>query len=591
MTRKFVKLALALMLGLGSTTAVSAQEARKDPNTDKWGVALNGAWLVSPEWDEIGPTVTGERFNFSDTYPATEMAFPVKKNGLWGFVNDKGKVSIAPKYQAIGTPSAWKESSSWGSYELPRQAIPVQLNGKWGFVGQNGKEKIKPEYDSVGDFYTESYTSGYEKKLKGNAMVQKGNSWFLIKHDGKKDSDVTYSDLITVGNTTIARNQVGDWVTLSGNRANVSDCGDFLIVVTSETVGYYGKKTKKFYTAYESDIVSDPDGKYGIMKDGVMTIEPEYEALGPVKGHAGLYFAKKEGKYGILDPKKGMTIPAKYDDIVEDAESEEIMVLAGGKWGLLDYSDNELIAPKYDKMSRFDKNYMVTLGGKAGVVDNSDAVILPIEYTSIRPYVQYCTFIEGNSGADDLLVLRNADGTYSIYSKSGGKVTLSGIQEMGQELYANGVKVKMNGKWGLLNKYGAISLPCNYTDLEKRDSDTNMVYIYGPNSIGLAKTNYCETAKVIVPLGHFDSVRNAYESKFVVGTKGNKIGAYCKDSGTLTPLVAGDDYFVYGDKIYFGPKNSNSGTLTCYNSKGKLIGTYNGGKAGVQGFLNRTMNK
>ena len=84
MTRKFVKLALAFMLGMGSTTAVSAQEARKDPNTNKWGVALNGVWLVSPEWDEIGPTVTGERFNFSDTYPATEMAFPVKKNGHYG---------------------------------------------------------------------------------------------------------------------------------------------------------------------------------------------------------------------------------------------------------------------------------------------------------------------------------------------------------------------------------------------------------------------------------------------------------------------------------------------------------------------------
>lgn len=619
MSTKSIKLLMVILLTIGASLTASSQTAKQDPNTGKWGVAHNNMWVVSPEWDEIGPAVTGKRYNFGDTYPVVEVTYPVKKNGLWGFTDSKGKIKTKPKYQAIGTPSSWKEISTVGDYELPRMAIPVQLNGKWGFVGQNGKERIKPIYDYVGDFYTVRYTNTLdETKYKGNVLVQEGEYIKVIKHDGKQDSDITYRNPIVIGEYLIAQTPVGNMVCVNDENIKFSDLEDFIVLTRTNGNIYYEKKTKQSYTETDNGILCSRDNKYGIVCNGKMVTAPIYTEIIKINQAPSSYYVKQDNKWGVLDITKGMLIePAydsmefdgnnykvradgktgmisasgnpiievKYDNITTYKSPDQYYVCLNGKWGILDTVNGMRIAPEYDNMNSYGENFIVKKDGKTGIISNTGSVIMDIKYKSISSYHAYCSFATDNNVPNNNIVVQDQDGTYSIYSKTKNAITLSGIQEFGEELYSNGVKVKKNGKWGLLSKNAELILPCQYTDIEKRDSDSDLVYIYN-NGIGLAKTKQCNSAKVVVPIGHFDSFKTAYESHYVVGTKGNKIGIYAKGNQTLTPLTIGDDYFTYGDKIYVGSKT----TISCYNKNGKLLGTHKG-KAGLDAFLRQTMSK
>ena len=309
-------------------------------------------------------------------------------------------------------------------------------------------------------------------------------------------------------------------------------------------------------------------------------IAPEYDNIEPLGNN---YIVHANGKTGMISNSGNTVIEVKYDNIKLYDSPNQYYVCLNGKWGIIDTAKGMLIAPEYDSIKPYGDNLIVSNDGKTGIISITGSVIMDIKYKSINSYHAYCSFAENNSVPNDNLVLQNQDGTYSIYSKTKNAVTLTGIQNFGDELYGNGVKVKKDGKWGLLSKNAELILPCQYTDIKKRGADSDMVYIFN-NGIGIARTQYCNSAKVIIPIGHFDSIKNEYESHYVVGTKGNKIGIYAKANQTLTPLIIGNDYFTYGDKIYLGSET----TISCYNKNGKLIGTHKG-KAGVKAFLERTM--
>lgn len=80
------------------------QILKQDSETQKWGVlnASTGQWLILPKFDELGPVVKSERYGFLDTKVAIQWIVPVKVDGLWGIMDDSGKMKIKPKYESIG---------------------------------------------------------------------------------------------------------------------------------------------------------------------------------------------------------------------------------------------------------------------------------------------------------------------------------------------------------------------------------------------------------------------------------------------------------------------------------------------------------
>ena len=85
---------------------------------------------------------------FEDARPFTGGLAAVKKDGLWGFINTAGELSIQPQFAEAG------------DFSQGYAAIKDE-SGKWGFVNQSGNIAIACEYE------------GAEAFLQGVAIVRK----------------------------------------------------------------------------------------------------------------------------------------------------------------------------------------------------------------------------------------------------------------------------------------------------------------------------------------------------------------------------------------------------------------------------------
>ncbi|MCB1105738.1 MAG: WG repeat-containing protein [Opitutaceae bacterium] len=93
---------------------------------------------------------------------------------------------------------------------------------------------------------------------------------------------------------------------------------------------------------------------------------------------------KRDGKFGIMNADRQITISPRYDEAFNDGDSGLIRVRLGNKWGLVDENGREITAPAYDSMAKFQKGvFVVTANGKKGVVDHTGREIIAPRFDSI----------------------------------------------------------------------------------------------------------------------------------------------------------------------------------------------------------------
>lgn len=97
---------------------------------------------------------------------------PVYKGGQWGFLDAKGRVSIANRYEEAG-------SFSEGLFA-------VKLIGKWGFVNEQEEIVIQPNYDFVSPFKNEL------------SIVRNDNKWGIINKEGKTVISANYDNITSI---------------------------------------------------------------------------------------------------------------------------------------------------------------------------------------------------------------------------------------------------------------------------------------------------------------------------------------------------------------------------------------------------------
>lgn len=127
----------------------------------------------------------------------------VKKDELYGFVNEEGKLAIPFKYEEAkdfvdgfsivrlkgkagiidNTDVPLGDIKYDEVYSFQENRAPVKLNEKWGFIDKEGKEIIPLVYDQIFKFH------------EGLAGVRKGAKWGFIKHDGNEAIPFTF-DLV-----------------------------------------------------------------------------------------------------------------------------------------------------------------------------------------------------------------------------------------------------------------------------------------------------------------------------------------------------------------------------------------------------------
>ena len=104
---------------------------------------------------------------YEDAGIPCEGLIPIKKDGLWGYLDMGGAVAIAPQFTEAGS---FREG-----------VAAVKVSGKYGYIDRTGKELLLPSYADAGYSLHGLLPVARWKKTDGVDALR----WGLINHQGE----------------------------------------------------------------------------------------------------------------------------------------------------------------------------------------------------------------------------------------------------------------------------------------------------------------------------------------------------------------------------------------------------------------------
>ncbi|MDE6309862.1 MAG: WG repeat-containing protein [Muribaculaceae bacterium] len=494
-------------------------------------------------WDEKGPAVSGKTFKLLDIDLSDEICYPVKENGLWGFINDKGKTVIKPKYQEIGTPSKYKAITSNQKFTFDKAVIPVKLNGKWGFVGQNGKEIIKPKFDKVGSFHSVESTNLIGKTVyEPQCIAFDGNEALLIDINGKiiKQLSSGFSSVIeTEPGIIVVQDGVAKFITEVPQGYTVRNNEEYIIVIDRN--GYSQVYAMNGSPIMVESYIKNSGGNYKGMvlkqPSGYKIVDNSYNVLS-----SNDYMAYKNlNNYILLTQASGVTdifeCTDSYDNSIKKIGSTDKYIsnvtkgyivtapnASSNIYGLSTISGKEIIEPQYSQISFSGNNIIVEKDGKQGLISITGEVLLPVEYTSISGRGNNNFLIENSNGVAVYNVdQRKETVPFGKYTAIGNSV-----------LKGNAVWVAKGDKWGVATAdlsreivppvYNSDDLNTGYTTT--LDTNKKTFHVKKNGTVGVIGFN----GKTIIPVGKYTGIKG-YDLGHICVMNGNKVGLVDQKTG------------------------------------------------------------
>jgi WG repeat protein len=353
------------------------------------------------------------------------IATMFKQGKYWGVVNIEGEELVKPKY-LIGNPfksgfakvGNFKFINKKGELldvqkklkgvlavgQFSDELLTVKIDGKWGYMDKDGKLVIPTKYSRVTEFND------------GNAIVKNKLGHFIIDKKGNEIKVVTekritemrkFSDglaAVMLGNKT--HNRLG-YINGQGKlmiKAIYVACGDF-----KEGVAW---------------VIIDGDKAGFIDKEGEWVIEPKFfraRDMDPISGMARI--RDKDG-WGYTNL-NGEVMHLESSKDLRDYSDSLCMVRINKKWGYMNVKGEVVISPEFDA-----KAY------------------LKINKLKVNPL--------------DLFIPQ-----YNFFSKSGkANRKILAAQNDGVTPFVDGyATVRVNGRWGVIDKKGQWVLPPIYNEL------------------------------------------------------------------------------------------------------------------------------
>ncbi len=181
-------------------------------------------------------------------------------------------------------------------------------------------------------------------------------------------------------------------------------------------------------------------------------------------GSTGLYPIPDGDKWGFVDEKGTLAIPAIFDNVGDFSEGY-VKALAGEKWGYVSAGGMMLIQPAYEKAGDFHEGLAaVLLDGKWGFVDRRGTVAIA------------AIFDEAGDFSEGLAAIRS--GEKWGYVDAGGKVVVSPQFLAAGRFNEERAAVATAGGWGFVDPSGELVVADTYD-------------FTGPFSEGLARMKVC----------------------------------------------------------------------------------------------------
>jgi hypothetical protein len=316
-------------------------------------------------------------------------------------------------------------------------------------------------------------------------------------------------------------------------------------------------------------------GKWGVINhQGKVVIPPVFDEVRSItlEGSDGpeIYFIANRGKslnmdygrtpepgnYGLIDQSGNEIIPFEYQEMYPGGKNQLIVnkdgkidinnmsvdYIFGGKWGVVDLTNQIKIPLIYDEVSSLNENYVVRkdaklkegeyknflTGGKFGVVDDNHKLLVPFSYDYIETLGSYSLIIVANG------CKWSDDGLEYIYG----------------------------GKWGAVNQNGKLVFALNFDEIYTLDSNFVLVKtgteydteypdeIKKDGKVGLADLN----AKLILPI-KYDEIQVG--THFIYATLAKKTQIFLKNGTAFSNTIYDELYELSDGYIAYriGEKN------------------------------------
>lgn len=419
-------------------------------SNEKWGVINQlGETVIAPSYREMLVIPDKTKEVFLCTYDINEETGEYKTKAI----NSKNEEILTGYDKIEAIDNIDKNENVW--YE--DNVLRVQKDGKYGLIDLNGKELLPTEYDEIIGL------NGIENSI----LIKKDDKYGLVNDTGSVIIEPNYKEIKNLGETyregyiTIDENDkygvigatkmklldnkydnieqvyLSDYylVTENGERKVINSSGETILNSGFDQIS---SKT-------EDGFIYVSQGLYGeINTIGEVQIEPTYQDLKQVK--KGVYIAKNNDRYGIIDNEGNTMIPFDYTLITYNKDAK--LFIAD------DANYNTTI---------INENYESKITGILSEINTTKSYIrmrVDDEYKYYDLSCQEKTNIEVLE--DNTLFLSKKDGKYGFVDKK-GNVVVDYIYDDATEQNEYGfVAVKKDGKWGAIDKDGKVVVELIY---------------------------------------------------------------------------------------------------------------------------------
>lgn len=417
-------------------------------SADKWGVInQDGEYVINPSYQEMIVIPDKTKDVFICTYDVDDTTGTYKTKAL-----NKDNEEIFTQYEQILPIENFDENENlW--YE--QDVLKVMQNGKYGLINLNGKQILPCEYDNI------TVIQGIENSL----IIEKNGQKGLCNDSGSVLIEPQYTEIKNLGETYkdgyITVNSEGKYGVISATKQQILENKFDEIKQTYLGSNYLvieGGKEKLVNSSGETliengfdDIKSNTtrgvifvlNNLYGEMStSGEILIEAKYQDLKQVK--EGIYIAKQNDKYGIIDESIQEKLPFSYTGITYNDKA------------------NLFIAEDENfQTSIIDKDYNVKLIGV--LVDITTDYIRMRINDEYKYYNLNCEEISSTEALkDNTLFLKKENDKYGYVDKNGNVVVDYVYDDATEQNEYGFVAVKQNGLWGSLDKEGKIVIEPKY---------------------------------------------------------------------------------------------------------------------------------
>lgn len=383
----------------------------------------------------------------------------------WGVMDFAGKEMLPFKYDSIAE-------------EPINGLLKIQQGRKYGFIDMIGNLVLEPKYYSISDFQR-----GYAiVSLRGYDY----NDWDSYRDEPSEYP--IYGVIDSLFNEVIpcvfrSLEYVEESHLFETEKGYKDPLGRYVAEFDGKKIFVPCKYLYcgLFKNGFAITVLKTRDGKrYGLINDKTVDVLPPiFESLTFLDN--GLYKFKSNDRYGLVDNTGTIILQNKYHGIgkfKDDLACVQLNIESGDSYadsklyGYIDLHGNEVLPVEYEFIGkRFNNRVVIMKGGEwwlFGIDDYKLTAFPGVAYLGPCVSDDLCKVNIG--GQYDKEKNRVTGGQFG-YCSIDGKTVIEIVYDSAYNFSEGLAAVKRNGKWGFINTFGEVVVPCKYDEVDSSYKD------------------------------------------------------------------------------------------------------------------------